>query len=244
MLNCSFRPNKFLCFSHRNKNHRTFCVLPLTICQYTRRGSHGNRATSSASPHQCSHRNRSDTCQSISRGESASAAVKWRPAVGRTSCWTHWVFPAAAALRKVLVGNLWISLRLNFLDTTAPWRSSNSSRAWDESADVSCFYFWRVFVFHNMSAVAICCVCGHWGGEWVNEKCDQTVFIRGKRTLPHLVVVSLKVFWKLRQGVPPSAPPTSSVLTSHICPNNILQFVYFVKMKQFVLLKIRHFTKP
>lgn len=92
MLNCSFRPNTFLCFSHRNKNHRTFCVLPLTICQYTWRGSHGNRATSSASPHQCSHRNRSDTCQSISRGESASAAVNsdvllWvEPAVGLTEC--------------------------------------------------------------------------------------------------------------------------------------------------------------
>lgn len=92
MLNCSFKPNTFLSVSATETKITTFCVLPLTICQYTRRGSHGNRATSSASPHRCSHRNRSDTCQSISRGESASAAVNsdvllWvGPAVGLTEC--------------------------------------------------------------------------------------------------------------------------------------------------------------
>lgn len=47
-----------------NSDDRTR-VLPLAICQYTGRGSHGNRAESSASPCQRSRRSRSDTCQSI-----------------------------------------------------------------------------------------------------------------------------------------------------------------------------------
>ncbi len=121
-------------------------LLPLTSGRYTGRGSHGNRATSSASPHQCSHRNRSDTCQSISRrvtGKSPADGprdilkeqhqIQWGLDPDQTSWRTHWVFPALLADWKVLVGNLWISLRLNFLDTTAPWRSSNSRRAWKTS---------------------------------------------------------------------------------------------------------------
>lgn len=32
-----------------------------------------------------------------------------------------------------------------------------------------------------------------------------------------LVVISLKVLWKLGQGGPPSAPPTSPALTNQIC---------------------------
>lgn len=51
--------------------------LPLTIGQCTGRGSHGNTATSSASPRQCSHRNRSDTCQPTP-GHSQSRAQRER----------------------------------------------------------------------------------------------------------------------------------------------------------------------
>lgn len=56
-------------------------------------------------------------------------ALRERGGSDWTGLWTHWLFPAFVAERKVLVGNLWISLRVIFFDTTAPCCSSNSRRA-------------------------------------------------------------------------------------------------------------------
>lgn len=105
---------------------------PLATDRCTWRDSRGSRAASSACLRWRSRRSRSDTCGADGQPSEWRAVVKVALAGGGL---THCVLPAVAVPSKTLVGNRCTSLRLNFLDTTAPWSSSNSSRALEERRD-------------------------------------------------------------------------------------------------------------
>lgn len=128
---------------------------------------------------------------------------------------THCVLPAVAAPSKTLVGKRCTSLRLNFLDTTAPWSSSNSSRALGERRDT-----------HTCSNRFIHpCYIGF--VENTSRSKDKE-----NQKLSNLVVVPLLVFRKLWQvspaaPPPPAPPPVCSLPTSAICWENDSRWRHF-----------------